>query len=92
MDPCVPAIDSIHVQSRVAHVLIETERHRITGELTLPRDGYRSRVSDFLNANERDFISLTGVTIESVAGDTPPTQHEFVTVSRRHIVLATQVS
>ena len=38
---------------------METARHRITGILTLPSDGYRSRLSDFLNASERDFISLT---------------------------------
>ena len=29
------------------------------GTLTLARDGYRSRISDLLNASERDFISIT---------------------------------
>jgi hypothetical protein len=78
------------VHNRTERVLIETERHRITGTLTLPRDGYRSRMSDFLNANERDFISLTSVTIEPLQGNSETTDHDFVTVSRRHIVLATQ--
>jgi hypothetical protein len=44
------------VQHRHEHVYVETDRHRISGVLTLPHDGYRSRLSDFLNASERDFI------------------------------------
>jgi len=46
------------MDSRNERVLIETDRYRIVGDLTLPRDGYRSRMTDFLNAAERDFIVL----------------------------------
>ena len=53
---------------RRERIRIETERHRIVGELTLARDGYRSRVSDVLNAPERDFLTLTDVTVEPLAG------------------------
>jgi hypothetical protein len=53
-------VDSIpSVQHRSERVLLETSRYRISGLVTLPRDGYRSRVSDFLNSSARDFISLT---------------------------------
>lgn len=74
-------------QHRTERVVMETERHRITGMLTLARDGYRSRVSDLLNANERNFISLTDVSIERLDGGAPE-EHAFLAVSRRHIVLA----
>lgn len=74
-------------QHRTERVVFETERHRISGLLTLARDGYRSRVSDLLNANERDFVSLTEATVERFDGG-PTEQHAFVTVSRHHIVLA----
>jgi hypothetical protein len=73
-------------QTRTERMSFETERHRITGLLTLARDGYRSRVSDLLNASERDFISLTEVTVEHLDG-APTVMHDFVVVSRRHIVL-----
>ncbi len=73
---------------RTSRVLIETQRHRISGLLTLARDGYRSRVSDFLNATERDFISLTDVTVELIGHDGPGTHHDVLNVSRRHIVIA----
>jgi Family of unknown function (DUF6812) len=76
------------VQHRHEHVYVETERHRISGVLTLPVDGYRSRLSDFLNAYERDFISLTNCVVELIGREGPSTEHPFIAVSRRHIVFA----
>jgi Family of unknown function (DUF6812) len=72
---------------RRERVRIETERHRIEGYLTLARDGYRSRVSDVLNASERDFITLTEATVAPLDGG-PRELHPFLTVARRHIVFA----
>lgn len=85
--------DNLHnMNSRPQQILLETGRYRIVGTLVLPRDGYRSRLSDFLNSSDREFISLTDVTMEALdengrPGD--PVQHEFVTVARRHVILAT---
>jgi hypothetical protein len=80
------------VQHRHEHVYVETDRHRITGVLSLPADGYRSRLSDFLNSSEREFISLTDVSMQALdehgrPGD--PVEHPFVTVARQHVILAT---
>jgi len=75
------------MEHRQERVRFETERHQITGDATLPRDGYRSRVSDLLNASERDFIPLTNVTLVPLDGG--PSEHrDFVAVARRHIVFA----
>jgi hypothetical protein len=76
------------MQTRQERVYLETNRHRIAGTITLARDGYRSRVSDVLNATERDFISLTDVTVELLGHDGPGTHHDFLAVSRHQIVLA----
>jgi hypothetical protein len=76
------------VQHRRERIYVETDRHRISGVLTLPTDGYRSRLSDFLNASERDFISLTECVVELVGRDGAGTEHGFIAVSRRHIVFA----
>jgi hypothetical protein len=76
------------VQHRQERVYIETARHRITGSLTLPADGYRSRLSDFLNGSERDFVSLTDVIVEIIGREGPGTAHDFMAVARRHIVFA----
>jgi hypothetical protein len=72
---------------RRERIRIETERHRIVGELTLARDGYRSRVSDVLNAPERDFLTLTEVSVEPLSGG-PTELYPYLTLARRHIVFA----
>lgn len=79
-------------QHRYERVLIETARHRIEGTITLQRDGYRSRVSDVLNATERDFVALTDVIVEPLVGDDPTARHELVIVARAQIVLAIPLS
>src|SRR5256885_15255018 len=74
-------------EHRQERIRIETERHRIEGFLTLARDGYRSRVSDVLNASERDFLTLTDVTVTPLEGG-PAELHSYLTLARRHIVFA----
>jgi hypothetical protein len=76
---------------RQERVRVETAHHRIEGLMTLARDGYRSRVSDVLNASERDFLTLTDVTVEPLAGG-PVESHAFLAVARAHIVFAVSVS
>jgi hypothetical protein len=79
------------VEHRDERIVLETGRHRITGSLRLPRDGYRSRLTDFLNSAERDFIALTDVELQSLDGDDPPERRNFIAVARMHIVVAAPV-
>jgi hypothetical protein len=73
-----------HRQERIR---VETPRHRIEGSMTLARDGYRSRVSDVLNASERDFLTLTDVTLAPLDGGAVES-HSFLVLARAHIVFA----
>ncbi len=75
------------LNQRTERVRIETERLRIEGMLTLARDGYRSRVSDVLNAAEREFITLTDVSVTPLQGG-PIELHPYLTLARRAIVFA----
>jgi hypothetical protein len=77
----------LSIEHRQERIRLETARHRIEGLLTLARDGYRSRLSDVLNASERDFLTLTEVTVAPLDGG-PPENHPFLAVARRHIVFA----
>jgi hypothetical protein len=77
------------VDQRHERIRIETPRHRIEGVVTLARDGYRSRVSDVLNASERDFITLTEVTVAPLEGG-PIELHPYMSLARRHIVFAVE--
>jgi hypothetical protein len=85
-----PEGDQPGIDLRTERIRIETERHRIEGMLTLARDGYRSRVSDVLNASERDFITLTDVTVAPLDGG-PIELHAYLSLARRHIVFAVAV-
>lgn len=78
-------------QQRQERIQLETTRHRITGDLTLSESGFRSRLSDLLNASEREFLPLTGVTVEPLDGGAP-SEHAFLAVSRAHIVFVAPLS
>ena len=70
---------------RRERIELETGRHRMVGYVTLAQNGFRSRVSDLLNASEREFIAMTEVTLTPLDGG-PDMTREFVAVSRQHIV------
>jgi hypothetical protein len=76
------------VDHRDARIIVETDRHRITGLLRLPADGYRSRLTDYLNASERTFVALTDVEVSALEGEPRIEHRPFLALSLRHIVLA----
>lgn len=78
------------MQLRHERVFVETESRRIVGTLQLPNEGYRSRTTDFLNANDHGFIALTDAEVAPVHGG-EATVHQFVAVSARHIVLLVEL-
>jgi hypothetical protein len=77
------------VDQRAIRILAETDRYRIIGVVRLPPDGYRSRLSDFLNTPEHSFLALTDVELTPLSGNEPAETHRFLALSLRHIVFAT---
>jgi hypothetical protein len=75
------------MEHRDERIVVETARHRVTGVLRLPKDGYRSRLTDYLNASERNFLPLTDVEIEPLDGSGSQ-RRAFVALSLSQIVLA----
>ena len=77
----------MEVQKR--HVVLETDRYRIVGEITLPQDGYRNRFSDLLNQDSRFFIPVVNAEISPIAGgDGETVKRHFVMVGRSKIEFA----
>ena len=70
---------------------LETERHVIVGTLQLPSEGYRSRMTDFLNSHDSDFLAVTDAELTWLGGDRPAETHDYVAVSVRHIVLVVEL-
>ena len=76
------------MEHREERIVVETSRYRITGTLQLPRDGYRSRLTDYLNSAERSYLALTDVEIASLDDPSQSERRQFIALALRHIVLA----
>ena len=72
---------------RVERAVFETDKQRVTGDLTLPHAGYQSRFSDSLNRGDFEFVPLTNVQVTSLA-DGKVTEVPFLVLSKRQIRIA----
>lgn len=75
------------MESKLERIVLETDKYRIVGDLRLPREGYRSRLSDFLNHGDVHFIPLINAELRPHNGD-PAFERSFVAVARTHVLLA----
>jgi hypothetical protein len=73
--------------TRWERIVLETERHRIRGDVTLPAEGYRSRLSDLLNREGLSFIPLINAEITDLNGGDAE-RRTFVAVARDHVQVA----
>jgi hypothetical protein len=76
---------------RRLRVRLETERHVIEGTLQLPSEGYRSRMTDFLNSHDSDFLPVTDATLTARDAGGGREQHDYLAVSVRHIMLGVEL-
>ena len=48
--------------------MVETERYRVQGQMTLPTEGYRSRLSDHVNRRDQQFFTIQEATLTPLDG------------------------
>jgi hypothetical protein len=73
--------------TRRERVVLETERQRIVGDVMLPAEGFRTRLSDLLNSEGLRFIALVDAEVtDHATGNT--TKRDFVAVARDHVQVA----
>ena len=80
------------MQFRRERVRIETARHEIEATLQLPQEGFRSRLTDFLNASGEDFLALTDAEVTWLDGSREPERHDYLALASRQIVLVLEIS
>ena len=73
--------------TRTKRIVLETARYRITGEVTLPAEGSRSRLSDLLNREGQSFIPLSSAEIISHK-DGQRERMPFIAVARDSVEIA----
>lgn len=49
-------------------VLVETDRYRVEGDMTLPADGSRSRLSDHVNRRDLEFFTMQDAVLTPLDG------------------------
>ena len=81
--------DTAGMHFRRLRVRLETKLHVIEGTLQLPSEGYRSRMTDFLNAHDSDFLPVTDATVRPRHGGEE--HHDYLAVSVRHLVLGVEL-
>lgn len=79
------------VDLRKEKVVIETDRYRIDGHMTLPAEGFGSRLSDHLNRHETGFITVQDALLTPLDGG-EPWQTAVLMVSSIHIRLIAPAS
>ena len=72
---------------RLERVVVETDRYRVEGDVKLPQEGYRSRISDYINRPEQEFLTLINVELRSIDGSGRDWDTPILMLARRHIRL-----
>jgi uncharacterized protein DUF6812 len=80
------------VDVRQEKVVVETDRYRVEGMMTLPKEGYRSRVSDHVNRRDQEFFTLLDCELTSLDQPGRDWQTPVLMLARRHIRLIVPVS
>jgi hypothetical protein len=77
---------------RRERVRIETARHEIEGTLRLPHEGFRSRLTDFLNTQGDDFLPLTDAEVTYLDGTRGPEKHAYLALATRHVIVVVELA
>jgi hypothetical protein len=72
---------------RLERIVVETDRYRVEGDVKLPQEGYRSRISDYINRPEQEFLTLINVELRSIDGSGRDWDSPIIMLARRHIRL-----
>jgi hypothetical protein len=75
------------VDLRQERLTLETDRYRIEGAVTLPRQGHRSRLSDHINRRDQEFFTVQAAKVSPLDGSGEGWETPVLMVNRAHIRL-----
>jgi hypothetical protein len=90
--PFAAPVDWRAVENRQERVVVETDRYRVEGMMTLPREGYRSRVSDHVNRRDQEFFTILDAELVALDGSGRDWKAPVLMLARRHIRLVVPAS
>jgi len=88
----VAPVDCSAVENRQERVVVETDRYRVEGMMTLPKEGYRSRLSDHVNRRDQEFFTILDAELVALDGSGLEWKAPVLMLARRHIRLIVPAS
>jgi hypothetical protein len=88
----VAPVDCAAVENRQERVVVETDRYRVEGMMTLPREGYRSRLSDHVNRRDQEFFTVLDAELVALDGSGRDWKAPVLMLARSHIRLIVPAS
>ena len=80
------------MELRQERVVVETDRYRVEATVSLPKEGYRARLSDQLNRGDHDFLTLQDARVTALDGSGRDWDAPVLMLARRHIRLIVPAS
>jgi hypothetical protein len=80
------------MELRRERVVVETDRYRVEGDMTLPSEGYRSRLSDHINRRDQEFFTIQDARLTALDGSGRDWSAPVLMLGRRHIRLIVPAS
>ncbi len=74
---------------RRERIVCVSDRHRIEASVALPSEGHHSRLSDWLNQRDREFIPLEDAEVTSLDDADDVEHHPFLLAGRSHLRIVT---
>lgn len=72
---------------RYEKIVVETDRYRVEGNMKLPQEGYRSRLSDYLNLRDYEFLTIVNAELTAIDGSGRDWNAPVIMLARRYIHL-----
>ena len=79
------------VEVRYERIVVETDRYRVEGDMKLPQEGYRSRLSDYLNLQNNDFLTIVNAELTAIDGSGRDWNTPVLMLASRYIRLIVPV-
>ena len=79
----MPAVET----PRYERIVVETDCYRVEGDISLPQEGYRSRLSDYLNRRDQEFLTIVNAELIAIDGSGRDWHTPVLMLARRHIRL-----
>jgi hypothetical protein len=72
---------------RHERVVVETGNYRVEGDITLPQEGYRNELFDYLNRRNQEFLIIINAEMTALDGSGRDWHAPSITLAKKYVRL-----